>query len=69
MSGDYEEARRIQAQIIYADYLGMSKGVAALKHGLNLLGYEATVPRKPTLPLNNTEKIELNEALKKARII
>ena len=69
MSGDYEKARRIQAQIIYADYFGMSKGVAALKHGLNLLGYEATVPRKPTLPLTNTEKIELNEAFKKARII
>ena len=69
MSGDYEEARRIQAQIIYADYFGMSKGVAALKHGLNLLGYEATVPRKPTLPLTNAEKIELNEAFKKARII
>ena len=69
MSGDYEEARRIQTQIIYADYFGMSKGVAALKHGLNLLGYEATIPRKPTLPLTNVEKIELNEAFKKARII
>ena len=69
MSGDYEEARRIQGQIIYADYFGMSKGVAALKHGLNLLGYEATVPRKPTLPLTNAEKIELNETFKKARII
>jgi len=69
MSGDYEEARKIQAQIIYADYFGMSKGVAALKHGLNLLGYEATVPRKPTLPLTHAEKIELNEAFRKAGII
>ena len=47
----------------------MDKGVAALKSGLNMLGYETTVPRAPTRPLNSDEESELREAFKTAGIL
>ena len=51
-SGNFNEAQIIQESLVPADYIGMSKGVAALKSGLNLLGYKATKPRKPTPELS-----------------
>ncbi len=62
MEGQFEEANRIQQSMTHADYLGMSWGVAALKSGLNMLGYEATVPRKPTQPLSSEQEAQLRQA-------
>ncbi len=62
MDGKFEEANRIQQSMTHADFLGMSWGTATLKAGLNMLGYEATVPRKPTLPLTAEQEAELREA-------
>ncbi len=62
MDGKFEEANRIQQSMTHADYLGMSWGVAALKAGLNMLGFEATVPRKPTMPLTPEQESELRAA-------
>jgi 4-hydroxy-2-oxoglutarate aldolase len=62
MAGQFEEANRIQQSMTHADFLGMSWGVAALKAGLNMLGYEATVPRKPTAPLTTDQELELRAA-------
>ena len=62
MDGRYEEANKIQQSMTHADFLGMSWGVAALKSGLNMLGFEATVPRKPTAPLTPAQEAQLREA-------
>jgi len=67
--GNYSEARDIQSKVSHADFIGMDKGVAALKSGLNMLGYETTVPRRPTRPLNSDEESELREAFKTAGIL
>ncbi len=67
--GDIDEANEIQMRLISSDFIGMDKGVAALKAGLNLLGYRATVPRKPTQPLSEPETIELKRAFQRAGIL
>lgn len=69
MAGHFEEANRIQQSMTHADFLGMSWGVAALKSGLNMLGYEATVPRKPTLPLTLAQETELRSAFVEAGML
>ena len=69
MEGRYEEARDMQIRINHMDYLGMSWGVAVQKTGLNLLGYEGTVPRKPNLPLSESQVGEVRKALIEARIL
>jgi len=68
-SGNFNEAQIIQESLVPADYIGMSKGVAALKAGLNLLGYKATKPRKPTPELSIEEIRELKQAFQQAGIL
>ena len=65
----FEEAQKIQNSIIDADFIGSTKGVAALKKGLNLLGYSTTKPRRPTRELNLKETEELKKSFKKAGLI
>ena len=67
--GDINKARDIQDSILEADFIGMDRGVAALKAGLNLLGYETTVPRQPTPALGKSEIEGLREAFEKAGIL
>ena len=69
MAGRHAEAVKIQKSLIHADYLGMTYGVAALKAGLNMLGFEATVPRSPTKPLPKEVEAELREAFEEAGIL
>lgn len=69
MAGKYAEARAIQERITHADFLGMSWGNAALKAGLNMLGFEATVPRRPQLPLTPAQEAELREAFIEAGLL
>ena len=64
-----ELASKIQKSIIDADFIGSTKGVAALKKGLNLLGYSTTKPRRPTRELNLKETEELKKSFIKAGII
>ena len=52
-----------------AGYLGMAWGVGVQKTGLNLLGYEGTVPRLPNLPLSEAQTSEVREALIEAGIM
>jgi hypothetical protein len=47
----------------------MSWGVGVQKTGLNLMGYEGTVPRKPNLPLNESQVFDMKQALIEARIL
>jgi dihydrodipicolinate synthase/N-acetylneuraminate lyase len=69
LDGRYAEAREIQDRINHMDYLGMAWGVGVQKTGLNLLGYEGTVPRLPNLPLTDAQTAEIREALIEARIL
>jgi dihydrodipicolinate synthase/N-acetylneuraminate lyase len=69
MAGKYAEAKAIQDRLYHADFLGMSWGNAALKAGLNMLGYEATVPRRPQLPLTQAQESELRAAFIEAGLL
>ena len=69
LDGRYAEARELQERINRIDFLGMSWGVGVQKTGLSLLGYEGTVPRKPNLPLSDTQISEVKDALIEARIL
>ena len=69
LDGRYAEARELQERINRIDFLGMSWGVAVQKTGLSLLGYEGTMPRKPNLPLSDTQISEVKDALIEARIL
>ncbi len=68
-SESFNEAQIVQESLVHADYIGMSKGVAALKAGLNLLGYKATKPRKPTPELSTEEIKELKHAFQEAGML
>ena len=69
LDGRYAEARELQERINRMDFLGMSWGVAVQKAGLSLLGYEGTLPRKPNLPLSDSQISEVKDALIEARIL
>jgi dihydrodipicolinate synthase/N-acetylneuraminate lyase len=69
LDGRYAEAREIQERINNVDSIGMSWGVGVQKTGLNLMGYEGTVPRKPNLPLNESQVFDMKQALIEARIL
>ncbi len=69
LDGRYAEAREMQEKINRVDSAGMGWGVGVQKAGLNLLGYEGTVPRKPNLPLNESQMAEMREALIEAGIM
>ena len=68
-NGNIRKAQAIQDAILDADFIGMDRGVAALKAGLNLLGYETTVPRQPTPALAKNEVEDLQQAFEKAGIL
>lgn len=63
MAGDITGARPLQRALLRADYLGMQYGVRALKAGLEMLGYEGTVPRRPVPPLDEPHRQALHRAL------
>ena len=69
LDGRYAEARELQERINRIDFLGMAWGVGVQKTGLSLLGYEGTMPRKPNLPLSDTQISEVKDALIEARIL
>ena len=69
LDGRYAQARELQERINHLDFLGMSWGVGVQKAGLNLLGYEGTVPRMPNLPLSDQRIEEVTDALIEAGIL
>jgi 4-hydroxy-2-oxoglutarate aldolase len=68
-AGRFGEAQPLQERVLWADFLGMKHGVAALKAGLTLLGYEGSVPRSPVRPLGAEETSELRAAFSEAGLI
>lgn len=67
--GRFEEARPLQEKLLWADFLGMRNGVAALKAGLALLGYEGSRPRAPVPPLPPDAVEELRAAFVAAELL
>jgi dihydrodipicolinate synthase/N-acetylneuraminate lyase len=69
IDGRYQEARDLQESINHMDFLGMSWGVGVQKAGLTLMGYEGTAPRRPNLPLTDSQIAEIRQGLIQARIL
>jgi 4-hydroxy-2-oxoglutarate aldolase len=69
LDGRYQDARDLQESINHMDFLGMSWGVGVQKAGLTLMGYEGTVPRRPNLPLTDSQIAEIKQGLIQARIM
>lgn len=67
--GDFSAARPLQDSIFPADFIGMADGVAALKAGLDLLGYEGGPPRSPVAALGATRREELEAAFRVAGLL
>ena len=66
---EVEEANEIQKRLVYSGFIVMDKGIAALKAGLNLIGYRDTVPRRATRTLSAHEIAELKKTFKEAGIL
>lgn len=69
LAGDLAAARERQQRIVWADHLGMTHGVSALKAGLSLLGYEGSRPRSPVPALGPAETADLEAAFRLARLL
>lgn len=69
LAGDLAAARERQQRIVWADHLGMTHGVRALKAGLSLLGYEGSRPRAPVAALGPEETAELEAAFRAAGLL
>jgi len=69
MAGKFTEAQPLQEKILAIDFLGMQHGVSALKCALNLLGFETTVPRRPTKPASPELEREVAAALREAGLL
>ncbi len=55
--GRHEEARRLQLQLVGASKLVISEnGIAGLKFGMDVRGYNGGIPRPPLLPLKEEKK-------------
>lgn len=67
--GRFEDARPLQEKLLWADFLGMRDGVAALKAGIALLGYEGSRPRAPVPPLPPDAVEELRSAFVAAELL
>lgn len=64
--GKLEEAVKLQKSIIELNTLVTSKyGVAGLKAALDMIGYYGGPPRKPVLPVGESQKEEIKKALSK----
>lgn len=69
MAGSIDAARAVQDSLLAADFLGMRHGVAALKAGLDLLGFTGGAPRAPDPPLDGALREQLAEAFVTAGLL
>jgi dihydrodipicolinate synthase/N-acetylneuraminate lyase len=66
LAGKVAQAQPLQASILDADWQILARGAAGLKAALNLLGYEAGLPRAPAPPCTAAEIELIRAALHKA---
>ncbi|RLG99228.1 4-hydroxy-tetrahydrodipicolinate synthase [Candidatus Bathyarchaeota archaeon] len=66
-NGKIEEAAKLQRKISYLNEILVRRynQLSAIKEALNLKGLPAGYPRKPALPLENSEKEKIKELLSK----
>lgn len=69
IQSDLESAREIQMRLLAVDWQILSYRAAGLKAALNLLGYEAGVPRQPAQPCSESQQDEIRQALIEAGIL
>ena len=63
--GKLEAAKELQKKLLEVNFTVTGRfGVPALKHALDLLGYEGGLPRRPLLPLSQEKKEIVEEALR-----
>ena len=68
--GRIEDARKLQINLIPVNKaIVKTLGIAGLKYALDLLGYYGGEPRSPLLPLDESEKEEMKDILKKSRLM
>ena len=67
--GKWVEAQAIQTRLLEADWQILSRGAAGLKAALNILGFEAGVPRAPTSPCVAADLEQICSALRHAGLI
>lgn len=64
LAGRFEEASMLQKKILRLNAAVTSRfGVAGLKAALDMIGYYGGPPRRPILPLGDTEKAEIRSIL------
>ena len=69
-NGRHTEARKLQLKLLAANRaVTAGFGVAGLKSALDMVGYFGGDPRLPLLPLEEEQKNELREILKRANLI
>ena len=69
LAGDWAEAQRIQTRVLELDWQILSRRAAGLKAALNLLGYQAGLPRSPTLPCTANDLEIIRQALLSAGLL
>ena len=68
-AGKFAAAQALQTRLIEPDWRILSHGAAGLKAALNLLGYEAGVPRSPTPPCTAAQLGQIRSALEHADLL
>ena len=66
----HEEAKELQLKLIEINFIvtgGM--GVPALKAGMDMLGYQGGIPRRPLRPLEEDKKAVVKAALEKLGVL
>jgi dihydrodipicolinate synthase/N-acetylneuraminate lyase len=69
MAGQWAEAQALQVRLLDADWQILSRGAAGLKAALNLLGYQAGVPRSPQPSCTPVEVEKIRIALQTAGLV
>ena len=69
MNGDLKAAQDIQSRCIEADHQILLRGAAGIKAALDILGYDGGAPRRPNLPVSETEQAAIGAAMKAAGLL
>jgi 4-hydroxy-2-oxoglutarate aldolase len=70
LEGKIEEARKLQLDLVPLNrLLTQTLSIPAVKHSLDLLGFYGGPPRSPLLPLIEKEKREVEDELRRLRLL
>ncbi|MFT5091100.1 MAG: 4-hydroxy-2-oxoglutarate aldolase [Candidatus Latescibacterota bacterium] len=69
MAGHYEEARDLQQRVQDIDSVMLPYKAAGMKAAMNLLGFKGTQPRRPSLPMPETEIEHLEKVMRESGLL